>query len=207
MLVLDCSGNMTGATLEQLRMGAHFWVDYVNAGEELGIVSYSTTPSLDSAMAPVPSTEPAASVWRNALHTIVESLVAGAGGMAAIGDALRVGLDNFQASGRASSQVMILITGRHQDAGNETARQVLPDLIASGVRCYTIGLGSNHDATLLANIATATGATYYAIEGNLTPDQAAVAISEILIEIAGQSRENGGIVSFDDVDGFTGGGS
>jgi len=201
MLVFDRSGSMAGAKLDQLKVGANFWVDYVNAGEELGLVSYSGTPDLDSKMNPVPATNPAANSWRSARHTIVDNLVAG--GMTAIGDALRVGLTDIVANGRASNQVMILFTDGLQNAGAETVEEVLPDLIASGVRCYTIGLGTTQDATILANVATTTGARYFAIDGDLDPDEAAAAITESLIEIAGESRENGGIVSFADVDGAT----
>ena len=199
MLVLDRSGSMTGVKLDQMKVGANFWVDYVNPGEEFGLVSYSTTPSLDSAMSEAPAAGPASTTWRNDRHTIVDNMTAG--GVTAIGDALRTGLNSIIAGGRASSQVMVLFTDGLQNWGAETAEAVLPDLIASGVRCYTIGLGNDQDAALLANIANSTGATYFGIDGDLDAAEAAAAITEALIQIAGESRENGGIVSFQDVDG------
>jgi hypothetical protein len=200
ILVLDRSGSMAGAKITQLRVGANFWADYVNAGEELGLVTYSTLPHLDAGMSEVPAAEPAVTNWRTALHTIVDGLTSG--GVTAIGDAMRAGLNDIIAPGRASSQVMILFTDGLQNWGAETAEQVLPDLVSSGVRCYTIGLGNDQDAALLANIANTTGARYFAIDGDLSPDDAAEAISEALIAIAGESREDGGIVSFEDLDGM-----
>ena len=196
-LVLDRSGSMSGAPFDQLQVGANFWVDYVNPGEALGIVTYSTTPTVDAARATVPTAGTAA--WRTARHAIVDGLAAG--GETAIGDALRMGLNAITAGGRASSQVIILFTDGLQNAGSETAEAVLPDLRAAGVRVYTIGLGSNQDATLLANIANTTGGTYFPIDGGLDPTAAANAVTEALIEVAGESRENGGIVSFNGIDG------
>ena len=49
---------------------------------------------------------------------------------------------------------MILFTDGLQNAGAETAEQVLPDLRANGVRVYTIGLGGDQDAALLGPVAT-----------------------------------------------------
>jgi hypothetical protein len=198
MLVLDRSGSMAGAKIDQLKVGANFWVDYVNPGEELGIVTYSTTPTLDATKSEAPSDPTTAMNWRNTRHTTVDAIIAG--GVTAIGDALRIGLNDIIAGGRASSQVMILFTDGLQNWGTETAEQVLPDLVATGVRVYTIGLGTDQDPVLLANIATTTGGTYFPISGNLDPASAATAISQALIQLAGESRENGGIVSFNDVD-------
>jgi len=199
MLVLDRSGSMSGSKIDQLKVGGNFWVDYVNAGEELGIVTYSGTESLDSSMSEVPADAATAATWRTDRHNIVDGIAAG--GSTAIGDALRAGLNDITAGGRASSQVMILFTDGLQNAGTETAEDVLPDLVAAGVRVYTIGLGNDQDATLLANVAETTGATYFPIDGDLDPDEAATAITEALIMLAGETRENGGIVSFDEIDG------
>ncbi len=196
MLVLDRSGSMAGAKFDQLKVGANFWIDYVNVDEEFGLTTYASAASVDSPMSPVPA---AGAAWRTARHNIVDGLAAIGG--TAIGDALRAGLNNIVAAGRASSQVMVLFTDGLQNVGAETAEAVLPDLVAAGVRCYTIGLGGDQDGALLANIANSTGARYVAIDGDLDPADAAAAITEALIEIAGESRENGGIVSFNDLDG------
>jgi uncharacterized protein YegL len=199
MLVLDRSGSMAGAKFDQLKIGANFWVDYVNPLEELGVVTYATSATTDIPRSEVPSAAAAQTTWRNSRHTTVNGLVAG--GATAIGDALRRGLNAIVAGGRASSQVMILFTDGLQNAGAETAQQVLPDLRANGVRVYTIGLGSDQDAPLLQNVATTTGASYFPISGDLPPAQAEAAITQALVQIAGQSRENGGVVAFNDIDG------
>lgn len=199
MLVLDRSGSMSGSKITQLKVGANFWVDYVNPGEELGLVSYDGTENLDFGIAVVPPAGAPQTQWRTDRHALVDGLVAA--GTTAIGDALRAGLLDITAAGRASSQVMVLFTDGLQNAGTETAEDVLPDLRAAGVRVYTIGLGNDQDAVLLANIAQTTGATYFPIDGDLPEDEASTAITEALVLIAGESRENGGIVSFNPIDG------
>jgi uncharacterized protein YegL len=199
MLVLDRSGSMAGAKFDQLKIGANFWVDYVNPPEQLGVVTYASNASTDIARSEVPAAGATQTTWRTARHATVNGLVAG--GATAIGDALRRGLNAIVAGGRASSQVIILFTDGLQNAGAETAQQVLPDLRANGVRVYTVGLGSDQDAALLANIATTTGASYFPISGDLPPAQAEAAITQALVQIAGQSREDGGVVAFDDIDG------
>jgi hypothetical protein len=199
MLVLDRSGSMLGSKIDQLKIGANFWVDYVNPAEELSLVTYAGSESLDFGMSAVPTALPAQTTWRTARHTVVDGI--SASGSTAIGDALRTGLNEITSGGRASSQVMILFTDGLQNAGSETAEDVLPDLVAAGVRVYTVGLGNDQDAVLLGNVATTTGATYFPIDGDLPSDEAGTAITEALVQIAGESRENGGIVSFNPIDG------
>jgi hypothetical protein len=189
MLVLDRSGSMLGTKIDQLKIGANFWVDYVNSAEELGLVTYAGSESLDFAKSAVPSGAAAQTAWRNTRHTAVDGI--SASGATAIGDALRAGLNDIMSGGQASSQVMILFTDGLQNAGSETAEDVLPDCVAGGVRVYTIGLGNDQDAVLLGNIATTTGATYFPIDGDLPAAEAATAITEAL----------GGIVSFNPIDG------
>jgi uncharacterized protein YegL len=198
VLVLDRSGSMGGPKFDQLKIGANFWVDYVNPLEELGVVTYASNASTDIPRTEVPAAAPAQTTWRNDRHAIVGGLTAV--GQTAIGDALRRGLNAIVAGGRAASQVMILFTDGLQNAGTETAQQVLPDLRANGVRVYTIGLGSDQDTALLQSIATTTGASYFPISGALSAAAAEQAITQALVQIAGQSRENGGVIAFNDLD-------
>ena len=77
MLVLDRSGSMLGNKIEQLKAGAHFWVDYVRIGEELGIVRFSGTPTLASGMLEVPAAAGAQATWRGDRHVIIDGINAG----------------------------------------------------------------------------------------------------------------------------------
>ncbi|MET0244192.1 MAG: VWA domain-containing protein [Flavitalea sp.] len=201
MLVLDRSGSMMGNKISQLINGANFWVDYVNPGEELGIVRFSSTSNLSSAMSEVPAIPADAVTWRDDRHTIVNGTTAG--GNTGIGDALRMGLTNILAAGSAAAQVIILFTDGLQNTGSETAQDVLPDAVAAGVKVYTIGLGSDQDVPLLQSIADITGGMYFGIPGDLSDGVAADAISDALAHVSGLSRSNSAIKSFDEIDGNT----
>lgn len=199
MLVLDRSGSMWGNKIEQLKAGAHFWVDYVHPGEELGLVQFSSTATLSSGMSEVPVNAATQATWRNDRHNLVDPITAG--GATAIGDALRMGLTNILAAGSAATQVIILFTDGLQNAGVETAEDVLPDAVAAGVKIYTIGLGADQDVALLTNIANTTGGIYFGIPADIADADAADAVSDALAQVSGHSRSNSAIKSFEQVDG------
>ena len=137
MLVLDRSGSMLGTKIDQLKIGANFWVDYVNSAEELGLVTYAGIETLDFPKSAVPSGAAAQTAWRNTRHTAVDGI--SASGATAIGDALRVGLTRSCREAGHRDQVMILFTDGLQNAGSETAEDVLPDCVAGGVRATPSG--------------------------------------------------------------------
>lgn len=199
MLVLDRSGSMAGRKLDQLKAGAHFWTDYVHAGEELGMTQFSTASNLISSMSEVPSTAATQTAWRNDQHSKINGLTAS--GLTGIGDALRMGLNEILAEGSASAQVILLFTDGLQNSGSETAEQVLPDAVAAGVRVYTIGLGADQDDALLTSIAESTGGMYFGISDEFSEDSAADAVSDALALVAGHSRSNGAVMSFEEIDG------
>lgn len=199
MLVLDQSFSMFGNKLEQLKAGAHFWVDYVHVAEELGLVRFSGAPVLASSMSEVPAAAGAQATWRTDIHNIVDAITAG--GSTGIGDALRMGLTDILAAGSAAAQVIILFTDGLQNAGTETAEEVLPDAVAAGVKIYTIGLGSDQDVELLTSIADTTGGMYFGIPADIADADAADAISDALAHVSGHSRSNSAVKSFEEVDG------
>ena len=202
MLVLDRSGGMQGSNLDLARIGANFWFDYINADEEFGLVTFSSFPRLDFSVSPVPVGKITAQTWRDRFRAMADDLKDNGpkDKNAAITDALCLGLEAIKSGGRASSQVIILFAASLQDVEADKIDRVLPELVASGVRCYTIGLRNKQD-TLLARIARLTGGQYFTIDEDMTFDEAAIAISEVLIYIAGICRENSGVVSFWEIDG------
>lgn len=199
MLVLDRSYSMVGNKIEQLKAGAHFWVDYVHVAEELGLVRFSGTPILASGMSEVPAAAAAQATWRTDRHNIIDAITAG--GSTGIGDALRMGLTNLLGAGSAAAQVILLFTDGLQNAGTETAEEVLPDAVAAGVKIYTIGLGADQDVALLTSIADTTGGMYFGIPADIADGDAADAISDALAHVSGHSRSNSAVKSFEEVDG------
>jgi hypothetical protein len=196
-LVLDRSGSMAGSKISQLKVGANFWIDYVNSGENLGIVSYSTTANLDLQLSKVPDNLSQATTWRNNGHSIVDALQPD--DRTAIGDALRIAYNNIIGQQLAATQVIILFTDGLQNEGVERAEDVLPDIISAGIRVYTIGVGNDQDSILLGNIAITTGGSYFKIANDTNPEEAAQAISEALIQVAGESRVNSAVIYFREI--------
>ncbi|MBH0779321.1 vWA domain-containing protein [Nocardia bovistercoris] len=199
-LVLDRSLAMAGTTLEQLKIGAKFWIDYVNPLEELGMVTFADEATIDIARSAVPAAEEEAAAWRRDRHAVIDRLAAD-GGQFGIVAALLQAVNEITARGRAASQVMVLFTNGRRNVGVGTVEQILPELLARGVRVYTIGIGAEQDSVMLESVATTTGARYFPISADLTPEQAEKAILAAMVQIAGESRENGGVVAFDDIDG------
>ncbi|MBI5362302.1 MAG: VWA domain-containing protein [Planctomycetes bacterium] len=185
-LLLDRSGSMYGAKFAQLQLAAKFWIDWVEADEQFGILSYADSTTVDVPLADVPS-DPAVELATATAHAnVVDALTAS--GNTAIGDALRAGLGQITPIGRAADQVFVLVTDGVQTAGTETPSDVVPDLISKGVRVITLGVGADHDPVVLEAIATATGGEYRPIPvGGATDDQAEE-ISTLLIELAGTVR-------------------
>ena len=112
-----------------------------------------------------------------------------------------MGLTEILAAGSAAAQVIILFTDGLQNAGSETAENVLPDAVAAGVKIYTIGLGADQDVALLTSIATATGGQYFGIPADIPDSAAADAISDALAHVSGHSRSNSAVKSFEEIDG------
>jgi uncharacterized protein YegL len=187
-LVLDRSGSMAGNKLEQTRIGGAWWADVARMRERLAVVSFA-----DEAREDLPLLTITGGADRDTAHAAVDAIAAG--GQTAIGDGLRAGLDALLSPGtRAATQVLILLTDGLSNAG-EAPEDVLPDLVANGVRVYTIAVGVSVDTALLQRIADATGGTFRRVDATLSPEKQALQVTTYLQEISGVARPNGGIVT------------
>jgi len=182
VLVLDRSASMTGAKLDQLKDGAALWTQVVESPEEFGIVSYASTPHVDLLVSEVPVSGSDAA-WRAAGLAAVNSLAAG--GSTAIGDALVTGLSEITAGGSAAGQVLVLVSDGKQNAGTVDALDVVPQLMAAGVRVFALGVGGDQDAELLAAIADSTDGLFLGIPGDLSHEMMEEMITDLVIALAG----------------------
>ena len=196
VLVVDRSSSMAGDKLNEAKNGAAWWVDnypdllepadYEGCGDfppyRFGVVAYSHEVSVVNPLQFINDDED-----REDIHERIDDIESG--GLTAIGDGLRAGLNQILDAGdRAATQVIVLLTDGFHNFG-ENPSDVLPDLIENGVRVYTIGIGSNTETTaLLQEIATSTGGNYYAVDPTRT-------IIDVMTEISGISKENGGLVT------------
>lgn len=141
-LVLDRSGSMTGEPIEAARDGASHLASGLTAEHQSGLVSYSSSATLDDPM----SFDHASTV------SAIESLTAG--GSTATGDAIDLSHDDFQNNARTGVRdVMILLTDGITNTGSDPvvqAQQAKDD----DIEIYAIGLGSNVNEQELREIAT-----------------------------------------------------
>ena len=188
LLVIDRSGSMQGNKIAQALVGSDWWADNAGLNDRLGVVSFATTTRTDIGLTTITDDSDRTAV-QNAIGAIA------AGGQTAIGDGLREALGEMLAAGdRAATQVVVLLTDGLHNSG-EDPNGVLPDLVANGVRVYTIGVGPSIDSGLLQGIASGTGGTYYRIDPNLAAADQEFRIRTVLQEISGVARDNGGVVT------------
>jgi hypothetical protein len=188
VLTIDRSGSMAGNKLQEAQFGSDWWADHAVLNDRLAVVSYADTASVDYSLTTIAS---------DADRTAAQGAIAGlsAGGQTSIGGGLRESLNEILAAGpRAATQVVVLLTDGLQNSG-EAPATVLPDLVANGVRVYTLAIGPSVDTSLLQNIAATTGGTFYRIDPNLSTALQEAQIRNVLFEISGIARENGGVVT------------
>ncbi|MEU4769459.1 VWA domain-containing protein [Actinosynnema sp. NPDC023794] len=188
VLVIDRSGSMAGNKLSEAKFGADWWADSATAGDRLCVVSFAHDARTDFALTPI-TTQSDRDNAQNAIAALA------AGGSTSIGGGLGAGLTNIINAGtRAATQVVVLLTdGLHNSGEHPTA--VVPDLVANGVRVYTLGIGRSIDTALLQSIANSTGGTFYRIDPNLSVAAQEFSIRTALMEISGIARDDGGVVT------------
>ncbi|PSG96196.1 hypothetical protein BRD56_11750 [Thermoplasmatales archaeon SW_10_69_26] len=140
--VLDRSGSMSGDPIETARDGASELARSLSDVEQSGLVSYSSSATLDQPLG----------FDHEATATAIESLTAGGG--TATGDAIDLAHDDIQTNARAGvDDVMILLTDGITNEGSDPVvqAQAAKD---DGVEIYAIGLGSGINTQDLQQIAS-----------------------------------------------------
>ncbi len=164
VLVIDRSGSMADFNkLEAAQDAGRLYVDSWDVGDQIGVVSYAGSASVDLTLRDWDATS------RNAARDEIDALIAD--GATAIGQGLMSGLAELDARGRADGTVpwaVILLSD-----GMETATE--PPLIADFVTTYAdrindgvkvpqvhvVALGADADQATLQTLANDTGGTYH----------------------------------------------
>jgi uncharacterized protein YegL len=161
VVTLDSSGSMAGAKLMTAKQGAQNFIDLASVSsnpaaapvvDHIGIASYSSMPSVDYPISPMTGTN------KSAAKAAINAL--SAGGATNIGGGLQTALDMILGEGDpVSNEVIVLLSDGLHNTGTAPA-SVLPAIQNRGVTVYTIGVGGDVDASLMSNIASATGGAY-----------------------------------------------
>jgi hypothetical protein len=177
---IDRSGSMIGEKINLAKLGAKIFVDLFHVGDELGVISFSSSSSVNFALQ---------EVIDDSTKTSARSAIDGfsAGGSTSIGGGLRASLNQIIARGDViSTEIIVLLSNGMHNTG-EDPNDVIPDLKARGIRVFTIGLGADTDVNLLKNIASQTG-------GNFFFAASAVDLPGIFTSISTEVRDSGGLL-------------
>ncbi len=156
VVCIDRSGSMYGEKIELAKVGAKIFVDLAHFGKNLAVTSYAYSGTVEYPMQELVNQQD-----KDDAKAVIDQLVAS--GATSIGSGLRVSLNEITGNGtnpNGCTEVIVLLSdGRHNYG--ESPYDVLPDIIERGAKVYTIGLGNDVDADLMADIAFQTGGTYH----------------------------------------------
>ena len=153
VLVIDRSGSMLGSKIRDARIAAKEFVDLMQTGDKIGVVSYSSYSRVDFQLSEITSssTKDAA---KNGINQISAS------GSTAMGRGLRSAYGQLVNYGDSSHPWSIVLMSNGWHNTGEHPYNVIPDLKSKDIRVYTIGLGSGADGALLGYIASQTEGFY-----------------------------------------------
>ena len=153
VLLLDHSASMTTPKMSEAKFGAHWWADALLSTDALAVVSFANTATVNLALQTLSDAQ------RTAAHTAIDSITPA--GEASIGAGLRAALQEIESSGTQSvrESIVLVSTGQHQIPPHPN--EVIPALVARGVRVHVIAIHPVRNPTLLRNIAIKTGGTYH----------------------------------------------
>ncbi len=191
VLLVDRSASMAGDKLGAAQQGGDYWADSALLGDFIGVVSYNQLADTELSLTEITGIADRQSI-KDALGGITSA------GSTSIGNGLRRGLGLFLGADPteiSASQVMVLLSDGKHNTG-EHPDLVIPDLIARGVRVFTLGIGPDIDAAMLQDISARTGGLYRRIPPALDPDQQAWRIRNALFEFAEKAHENTEIIIY-----------
>lgn len=157
VLVIDRSGSMSNGFYESgvyylrdAKNAANLFVDLMNLGDMVGVVSFSSSSSVNYGLTEIIGTD-----IQTAAKAAIDSLSAGGG--TNIGNGLTSGQNELDNNGSSIHPwSMILLSDGYGSLGN-----ALDDIKPKKTKVNTIALGSHADEALLQDIASQTGGEYY----------------------------------------------
>jgi len=167
--------------------GSLFTDGFVHTADKLGVVSFSSSPSVG-----LPLQDVTGSPTKNAaLDAINAPIDSGATDIAA---ALQASLDQFESAGNPLflNNIVLLSDGRNNTGENLSS--VIQACNDQGVKVFTIGLGADVDEEILQDISDGTGGKYSFAETKEDLDEIYADISEIL-SIGNLIRSIGEVIS------------
>ena len=157
-VVLDRSGSMTGAKIEQARQAATLLVDRLSPDDMFSLVTYS-----DSTRVMIPAQRVK---HREELKERISSIRPG--GSTALYAGVKTGSEQLREyiSSKRINRVILLSDGLANVGPSSThaLRRLGRELSHEGIAVTTIGLGADYNEDLMAGLAEASDANYYYVQ-------------------------------------------
>lgn len=162
VLCIDRSGSMDSPSWKMLyaKLGAQLFVDLVDVGDKIGVVSYASDVSADF---------PLSEVVDDATKTSAKAAIEGlsAAGATAMGAGLIECLNQMTSPGdTACQQAIILLSNGFQNTGIHPY-EVIPDINNEMTKVFTVAIGDDVDEDLLQTIASETNGRYFRVRDPL----------------------------------------
>jgi Ca-activated chloride channel family protein len=149
VFVMDTSGSMSGAKIEQTRKALKYCVDTLNPGDQFDIVRFSTEaePLFNGLKDATPDNRKQAVDFAGGLH---------AAGGTAIDDALTAALHEVNAGKPGALRMVVFMTDGQPTIGEQDPDKILAHAkpAAGGVRVFSFGVGTDVNTKLLDVVAS-----------------------------------------------------
>ncbi len=160
--VIDRSGSMGDGFyepdiyyLQTAKNAGKLFVDQMEIGDMIGISSFSTSASVDYNLAEIISGENQQQLAKDAIDVL------SADGSTTIGGGLQTGKNQLDQYGNASHPWGMILLSDGEENDPPYVDDVLPDIVTTKTKVYTISFGLYSDESLLDSIATETGGQYF----------------------------------------------
>jgi len=157
VLLIDRSGSMKGVKLADAKTAAKTFVDLQGSNNRAELISFAGSAIIEVQFTSM--TADGKTTVKNAIDKLTSV------DKTNIYEAIEKANSELETKGRDNVLLVeILLTDGRPTTGNTKADDIIDLAVsanATGIRIYTIGLGTDVDANLLSSIANATGGKYY----------------------------------------------
>lgn len=162
LLNLDRSGSMSGQKLTDAKSASKFFVDRLNISDQAGLVSYSTTATLDQTLLVMTASN------KTVLKSKIDALYAS--GYTDVGDAIGLSTTELTSararSGKDLRKIQILLSdgNPNRPTGVDPIQYSIDkakEACRNKIKIYTISLGTDANRVLMQEIARITGGKEY----------------------------------------------
>ena len=169
--VIDRSGSMANGFyepgvyyLQTAKDAANLFVDQMEVGDMIGICSFESNATVDYYLREIESGGNQQQGAKNAINSLSAS------GGTTIGGGLQTGQGQFTQHGNTSHPWGMILLSDGDENSSPYVADVLPNIIPTQTKVYTISFGIYSNESLMQNIATETDGQYFNLPNPSTQD-------------------------------------